>query len=50
MPVMFHVYFAGKIENIIYINSYRTKLNLADSLFVFDPGKYPHAEIIDLRN
>jgi outer membrane lipoprotein-sorting protein len=49
MPVMFHVYFSNKIENIIYINQYRTKLKHPDSLFTFDATKYPDAEIIDLR-
>jgi outer membrane lipoprotein-sorting protein len=49
MPVMFHIYFANKIENIVYINKYQTKLNFSDSLFVFDAKKYPDAEIIDLR-
>lgn len=49
MPVMFHIYFANKIENTVYINKYQTKLNLSDSLFVFDAKKYPDAEIIDLR-
>jgi outer membrane lipoprotein-sorting protein len=50
MPVMFYVYFANKIENIIYINKYQTKLKLSDNVFIFDAKKYPNAEIIDLRN
>ncbi|MDR2085627.1 MAG: outer-membrane lipoprotein carrier protein LolA [Dysgonamonadaceae bacterium] len=49
MPVMFHIYFANQIENLIYIDKYQTNLNLPDSLFVFDAKKYPDAEIIDLR-
>ncbi|MDR1436957.1 MAG: hypothetical protein LBI65_02445 [Candidatus Symbiothrix sp.] len=49
MPVLFHIYFAGQVENLIYIDKYQTKLNLSDSLFVFDAKKYPDAEIIDLR-
>jgi outer membrane lipoprotein-sorting protein len=49
MPVMFHIYYANQIENLIYINKYQTKLNLPDSLFVFDTKKHPEAEIIDTR-
>jgi outer membrane lipoprotein-sorting protein len=49
MPVMIHIYFANKIENIIYINKFETKRNLPDTAFVFDKKRYPNAEIIDLR-
>jgi outer membrane lipoprotein-sorting protein len=49
MPVMLHVYFSNKIENIIYINKYQTQLKHPDHLFAFDATKYPDAEIIDLR-
>ncbi|MDR0798730.1 MAG: outer-membrane lipoprotein carrier protein LolA [Dysgonamonadaceae bacterium] len=49
MPVKFHLYFTNKIENIIRLNSYQTKQNLADSYFTFNKKKYPNAEIIDLR-
>jgi outer membrane lipoprotein-sorting protein len=49
MPVMFHIYFTNKIENIIYINKYQTNLNYSGNRFTFDATKYPDAEIIDLR-
>jgi outer membrane lipoprotein-sorting protein len=49
MPMMFHIYYANQIENLIYINKYQTELNLPDSLFVFDAKKHPEAEIIDTR-
>jgi outer membrane lipoprotein-sorting protein len=49
MPATIHLYFNNKAENIIYINKYKTKLNLSDSIFVFKKEKYPDVEIIDLR-
>lgn len=49
MPVLFHIYYKNNIENIIHINSYKTKENLPDDLFSFDTKKYPGAEIIDIR-
>lgn len=49
MPVFFHIFYKNKLENIIYINKYQTKLNLPDGRFVFDAKKYPGVEIIDLR-
>lgn len=48
-PVLFHLFYKNKIENIIYINKYQTKQNFSDSQFVFDGKQYPDAEIIDLR-
>lgn len=48
-PVMFHIFYKNKIENIIYINKYQTKQNFSDSQFVFDKKQYPNAEVIDLR-
>jgi outer membrane lipoprotein-sorting protein len=50
MPTLFHIFSKNDFENLIYINKYQTKLNLPDSLFVFDTKKYPETEIIDLRN
>jgi outer membrane lipoprotein-sorting protein len=49
LPVLFHIFYKNKIENIIYINKYQTKQNFTDNQFVFDKKQYPHAEIIDLR-
>lgn len=49
MPVTIHVYYKGDIQNIVYINTYKTKQNLPDSNFVFDKKNFPEAEIIDLR-
>jgi len=48
-PVMFHIFYKNKIENIIYINKYQTNQNFSDDLFVFDKKQFPNAEIIDLR-
>jgi outer membrane lipoprotein-sorting protein len=48
-PVMFHLFYKNKIENIIYINKYQTKQNFSDNQFIFDSTQYPDAEIIDLR-
>jgi Outer membrane lipoprotein-sorting protein len=49
MPLMFHLYFTSGMENIIYINQYKTNQIIADSVFSFDKKKYPDVEIIDLR-
>jgi outer membrane lipoprotein-sorting protein len=49
LPVLFHIFYKNKIENIIYINKYLTKQNFPDNQFVFDKKQYPDAEIIDLR-
>jgi outer membrane lipoprotein-sorting protein len=49
LPVMFHVFYKNKLENIIYINKYQTKQNFSDNQFVFDSKQYPNAEINDLR-
>ncbi|MDR2622254.1 MAG: hypothetical protein LBC48_06690, partial [Dysgonamonadaceae bacterium] len=43
-PVMFHLFYKNKIENIIYINKYQTKQNFSDSQFVFDRKQYPNVE------
>jgi outer membrane lipoprotein-sorting protein len=48
-PVMFHIFYKNKIENIIYINKYQTKQNFPDNQFVFDGKQHPNVEIIDLR-
>ena len=48
-PVMFHIFYKNKIENIIHINKYQTKQNFSDELFVFDKKQHPDVEIIDLR-
>jgi len=49
MPVMFTIFYKNNLQNIIYINSYKTKQTLPDSNFVFDKNKFPDVEIIDLR-
>ncbi len=49
MPVYFQIFYKNRMENKIYINKYSTKQNHPDSLFVFDKGKYPDAELNDLR-
>ncbi len=49
MPVMFHIYYKNKIENVIYIQKYQVKQNHPDSMFQFDTKKYPKVEVIDLR-
>ena len=37
------------VKNQISISNYNTNYNFADSDFTFNRGKYPKAEIIDLR-
>jgi len=49
MPVTFTIFYKNKMQNIIYINSYKTKQTVPDSNFVFDKKKFPDVEIIDLR-
>ena len=49
MPVYFRIVYKNNMEFRIYINKYRTNLNLPDSQFVFDTKKYPNAEVNDLR-
>ena len=49
MPVTFTIFYKKNLQNIIYINSYKTKQTLPDANFVFDKKKYPDVEIIDLR-
>ncbi|MCL2649706.1 MAG: hypothetical protein FWD60_01615 [Candidatus Azobacteroides sp.] len=49
MPVTFQIFYKNNIQNMIYINSYKTKQTLPDSNFIFDKKKYPNVEIIDLR-
>ena len=49
MPVTFTIFYKNNLQNIIYINSYKTKQTLPDSNFVFDKKKFPDTEIIDLR-
>ena len=48
-PVMFHIFYKNKIENIIYINKYQINQKFSDNLFVFDKKQFPNVEIIDLR-
>ena len=48
-PVMFHIFYKNKIENIISINKYQTNQNFSDNLFVFDEKQYPNVNINDLR-
>jgi len=48
-PVMFHIFYKNKIENIISINKYQTNQNFSDDLFVFDKKQYPNVFINDLR-
>ena len=49
IPVTFTISYKNNLQNILYINSYKTKQTLPDSNFVFDKKKYPNVEIIDLR-
>ncbi len=49
IPVTFTIFYKNNLQNIIYINSYKTKQTLPDSNFIFDKKKYPDAEIVDLR-
>jgi outer membrane lipoprotein-sorting protein len=49
MPSKIHIFYKNKIENVIHINKYQKNTALMDHSFVFDPKKYPNAEIIDLR-
>ncbi len=49
MPVTFHVFYRGDLENIIYLNKYTTGTAYPDSTFIFNKKEHPEAEIIDLR-
>jgi outer membrane lipoprotein-sorting protein len=49
MPSKIHIFYKNKIENVIHINKYQKNTALTDPFFVFDPKKYPDAELIDLR-
>ena len=49
MPVTITIFYKNNLQNIIYINTYKTKQSLPDSNFIFDKKKYPDVEIIDLR-
>ena len=49
MPVTFHVYYKGDMENIVYLNKYQTGTNYPESTFIFNKKEHPEAEIIDLR-
>ena len=49
LPLMFHLFFDNGLENIVYINQYKTGQTLPDAVFSFDKTKYPDVEIIDLR-
>ncbi|MDR2682909.1 MAG: outer-membrane lipoprotein carrier protein LolA [Dysgonamonadaceae bacterium] len=49
MPVKIHLFYKNKMENIIHIHNYKKNAALTDSFFVFNPKKYPDAELIDLR-
>ena len=49
-PVKFSLTLAGNVEpTLITVRDYRTRQPYADAMFVFDPGEYPTAEVIDLR-
>ena len=48
-PVMFHIFYKNKIENIISINRYQINQNFSDNLFVFDTKQHPNVSINDLR-
>jgi len=49
MPVTFHVFYKGDLENIVYINKYTTGTAYPDNTFVFNKKEHPETEIIDLR-
>lgn len=49
LPVMFHIFYKNKIENIIHINKYQTKQTIPDASFSFNAKEHPDVEIIDLR-
>ena len=49
-PVKFSLTLAGNVEpTLITVRDYRTRQAYTDAMFVFDPGEYPTAEVIDLR-
>ena len=49
-PVKFALTLSGSVEpTVITVRDYRTEQTYPDALFVFDPGEYPTAEVIDLR-
>ena len=49
-PVRFSLTLAGNVEpTLITVRDYRTRQPYTDAMFVFDPGEYPTAEVIDLR-
>lgn len=48
-PVTIVIYNTNKTQSTVQVTKYQTGLNLQPSEFVFNPGKYPTAEIIDLR-
>ena len=49
-PVKFSLTLAGNMEpTLITVRDYRTRQPYTDAMFVFDPGEYPTAEVIDLR-
>ena len=49
-PVKFSLTLAGNVEpTLITVRDYRTRQPYTDAMFVFDPGEYPTAEVIDLR-
>ena len=49
-PVKFSLTLAGNVEpTLITVRDYRTRQPHTDAMFVFDPGEYPTAEVIDLR-
>ena len=49
LPLMFHLFFDNGLENVVYINQYKTGQTIPDAVFSFDKTKYPDVEIIDLR-
>ena len=48
-PVKFSLTLAGNVEPTLITVRYRTRQPYTDAMFVFDPGEYPTAEVIDLR-
>ena len=49
-PVKFSLTLAGNVEpTLITVRDYCTRQPYTDAMFVFDPGEYPTAEVIDLR-
>lgn len=48
-PIYMKARLTDGTENEIVVKEYKTKQTFADTVFAFDPKKYPNVEIIDLR-